>query len=94
MGEGSADRYPRGWVSAGAPPRGARWAARHPLLFAVLLALGIGVVATALASLLLAPVPSMTVGVVLGVLLGGVSLFAQRDLRVLLDRWDEEHGAS
>lgn len=91
MGEGPSERYPRGWVSAGGPPRGARWAARHPVLFAVLLAMGSGVLAIALVSLLLAPVPATAVGATIGVLLGGVSLVAQRDLRALLDRWDDEH---
>lgn len=93
MGEGPSERYPRGWVSAGAPPRGARWASRHPVIFAILLAVGVAVLAAALASLLLAPVPSTAVGAVLGLVLGGVSLVAQRDLRALLARWDEEHGA-
>lgn len=93
MGEGSSEHYPRGWVSAGAPPRGARWAARHPALFALLLAVGVAVFVAVLASLLLAPVPAVAVGAALGLLLGGVSLVAQRDLRALLDRWDEEHGA-
>lgn len=92
MGEGPADRYPRGWVDAGAPPRGARWAARHPVLFALLLALGVGVAATALASLLLAPVASVAAGMTVGALLGVLSLVAQRDLRALLERWDAEHG--
>ncbi|MFO7777840.1 MAG: hypothetical protein R6V28_05765 [Nitriliruptoraceae bacterium] len=91
MGEGPADRYPRGWVAAGAPPRGARWAARHPVVFALLLGAVIALVVAAVASLLLAPVPAAAVGVGVGVALGGGSLIAQRDLRALLARWDEEH---
>ena len=93
MGEGPRDRYPHGWVTAGAPPRGARWAARHPEVFALLLGAAVGVVVTGLASLLLAPVPALAVGAATGVVLGGGSLVAQRDLRALLARWDEEHGS-
>jgi hypothetical protein len=92
MGEGPGDRYPQGWLSAGAPPRGARWAARRPVVFALLLGVAAGAVVTSLAWLLLAPVPAVVIGVVVGVALGGGSLVAQRDLRALLARWDEEHG--
>lgn len=93
MGEGPTDRYPQGWVAAGAPPRGARWAARHPVVFALLLVVGTGIVVTVLASLLLAPVPATALGAGVGVALGGGSLVAQRDLRALLARWDEEHAS-
>ncbi len=91
MGEGPTDRYPRGWVAAGAPPRGARWAAAHPVVFALALGATVAVVVTGLASLLLAPVPALAVGTVVAVVLGVGSLVAQRDLRALLARWDEEH---
>jgi hypothetical protein len=94
MGEGSRDRYPQGWVTAGAPPRGARWAARHPVVFALVLGAAMGVVVAGVVSLLLAPVPALAVGAAVGVTLGGGSLMAQRDLRALLARWDEEHGAA
>jgi hypothetical protein len=94
MGEGSRNRYPQGWVSAGAPPRGARWAARHPMVFALLLGAGVGGVVTGLMSFLLAPVPALAVGAVVAIALGGGSLVAQRDLRALLARWDEEHRAA
>jgi hypothetical protein len=92
MGEEPSNRYPQGWITAGAPPRGARWAARRPVVFALLLGVAVGAVATSLALLLLAPVTAVVVGVALGVALGGASLVAQRDLRALLARWDDEHG--
>ena len=93
MGEGPTGRCPQGWVAAGAPPRGARWAARRPVVFAFLLGAVVGVVFIGLASLLLTPVPAVAVGAAIGVTLGGGSLVAQRDLRTLLAQWDEEHGS-
>jgi hypothetical protein len=94
MGEGSRDRYPQGWCPPAphrAEPggrRGTRWCSRCSSVLAV------GGVVTGLMSLLLAPVPALAVGAVVGVALGGGSLVAQRDLRALLARWDEEHGAA
>lgn len=92
MGQQSSDRYPRSWVITGAPPRGVRWAAAHPVAFAcVLLTVVAGLVAAAL-WWWLAPLVSVTVGVAVGLAVGAGSLVAQKDLRALLARWDEEHG--
>ena len=92
MGQQSSDRYPRSWVITGAPPRGVRWAAAPPVAFAcVLFAAVAGVVAAAL-WWWLPPLVSVTVGVAVGLAVGAGSLVAQKDLRALLARWDEEHG--
>jgi len=61
------------------------------VVFALLLVVGTGLVVTALASLLLAPVAATALGAGVGVALGVGSLIAQRDLRALLARWDDEH---
>jgi len=92
MGEQPSDRYPRSWVITGAPPRGVRWAAAHPVGFALVM---VAVVATVVAGGLwwwLSPPVAVTVGVAVGLAVAAGSLVAQKDLRALLARWDEEHG--
>jgi hypothetical protein len=92
MGEQPSDRYPRSWEITGTPPRGVRWAAAHPVGFAlVMVAVVAGLVAAAL-WWWLSPLVSVTVGVTVGLAVGAGSLVAQKDLRALLARWDEEHG--
>lgn len=92
MGEQPSDRYPRSWVITGAPPRGVRWAAAHPVGFALVMA---AVVAGLVAGALWwwrSPPMAVAVGVAVGLAVAGGSLAAQKDLRALLARWDEEHG--
>ncbi len=92
MGEQPSDRYPRSWVVAGAPPRAVRWAAAHPVTFAlVMVAVVAGLVAGALWWWLSPPV-AVAVGALVGLVVAGGSLVAQKDLRALLTRGDEEHG--
>jgi len=42
----------------------------------------------------LSPSMAVAVGVIVGLVVSGGSLVAQKDLRALLTRWDEEHGSS
>ncbi len=94
MGEQPSDRYPRSWVITGAPPRGGRWAAAHPVGFALVMVVVVaGLVAGAL-WWWLSPSMAVAVGVIVGLVVSGGSLVAQKDLRALLTRWDEEHGSS
>lgn len=93
MAEQPSDRYPRSWVVAGAPPRGVRWAAAHPVGFALVLLLVVAGLVTGALWWWLSPPVAVAIGVAAGLVVAGGSLAAQKDLRALLTRWDAEHGS-
>ncbi len=92
MGEQPQDRYPRSWVVAGGPPKAVRWAAAQPVGFAAVMLVVVTALVVGLLWWWLSPAVVLTVGLLVGLAVGIGSLTAQKDLRALLARWDEEHG--